>query len=146
MRRFLPLLLLVAVLGSFAVNLWAGPRPVGSYENAGLKNRHVITFIRRGSSRASGTYAVEPYDNDTGKFVSRSFTGERLDAKDNRWKITFKGGAPYELAPGTKTILWRFGIRDHQQVFIVPTYGKNYETNKYAPYEMVFTPTHRLVR
>lgn len=125
----------------FASALWAKAKATRTFENAGLKNKHVVT-LSQSDDTISGVYVVKPYE-DSEKESKRSFTGVKVAKKPGQWKISFKGGAPYEVAPGTKNVIWRLGVRDKKDVLIVLTYGKNYETGKYAAYEMVFVRVGR---
>ena len=49
--------------------------------------------------------------------------------------IMFDGGKPpYEVARGTKRIVWTLGAK----ALKIPMYGKNYDTNKYSTYTASF--------
>lgn len=127
-------LALILYAGVLAARSDGGVRKV-CFENDGLKNRHEVKLVMSGP-KISGVYKVEPYDNSE-KPIERAFRGTSTRTKTG-WllKVFFPKGAPYELAPNTKHIVWRMGKRGELRVLIVPTYGKNYPTRKYAASEM----------
>jgi hypothetical protein len=106
------------------------------FMSQGLKNRTDVKLTMHGA-RVLGSYHIVS-DDDSRKPVKRKFNGTRKHIK-NGWYLTiyFADGAPYQLPPKTKRIAWRLGNRNGREVLVVPTYGKNYQTEKYAAYEMV---------
>jgi hypothetical protein len=96
------------------------------FQNDGLKLRQRATFTITGA-KVEGTFESGGYDESTSA-ETFDFTGTKAG---NLLTIKFVGGkAPYELPPGTKRIVWTLTAR----ALKIPTYGKNYNTNRYAPY------------
>ncbi|HZT58905.1 MAG TPA: hypothetical protein VFA21_09795 [Pyrinomonadaceae bacterium] len=96
------------------------------FENDGLKLRQRATFTITGN-KVEGTFESGGYDEGTSA-ETFDFTGTKAG---NLLTIKFVGGKPpYELPPGTKRIVWTLAARSLK----IPTYGKNYNTNRYTPY------------
>jgi len=58
--------------------------------------------------------------------------------KDNTIQVNFgAAGIPYPTAPDQKDLAWRLEQQSGKDVLIIPTYGKNYETDEYSTYDMV---------
>ena len=99
------------------------------FENDGLKLKQIITMTITGA-KVEGTMESGGYDADT-SMETFDFTGTK---RGTLLSIKFGNKPPYELAPGTKRIVWTLGTRSLK----VPTYGKNYDTRKYSAYTAVF--------
>jgi hypothetical protein len=143
-RKILTLVVCVVSCAGVLAAHAGSSAPEKIFENDGLKNSHVVK-LKISGAKVSGIYRIENYDdsNKSKKFVElkstveREFLGTSIRTKTGALlKLFFAKGAPYQLAPNTKQILWRLGKLDGKEVLIVPTYGKNYQTGKYAAYEM----------
>jgi hypothetical protein len=99
------------------------------FENDGLKLQRRISFTIDGN-KIEGTLESGGYEKTT-SFETFDFTGTR---SGQRLTIKFDGNPPYELPPGTKTIVWKL----HKNVLDVPMFGKNYETNRNSAYTAKF--------
>jgi len=126
------------VLRLLCLFVLATPSTVASqtkcFVSDGLKNSHTVKMTITGRS-LSGVYIIEEYDSTSAK--RRRYSGRTRDGV--HWKIKFHGGgAPYELPPGTREIVWRRGKRGKREAFVIRMYGKNYETNRYVAYDATF--------
>ena len=126
MRRRLVLLFLCLLACSAPFTL-AGTEYC--FQNDGLKLRQSISFTIDGN-KIEGTFESGGYDKKTSS-ETFDFTGTRAG---QRLTIKFAGKPPYELPPGTKTIIWRLS----KDVLKIPMFGKNYETNRPAAYTARF--------
>lgn len=97
------------------------------FENKGLKSTHRISFELQGSKIVEGYYETIGDQPDTSA-ETFEFSGTK---SGNNLTIKFVGTIPYERPPRTKAIVWTLG----KNVLIVPTYGKNYNTNKRSTYQ-----------
>lgn len=100
------------------------------FQNDGLKLRQRATFTIIGA-KVEGTFESGGYDEST--------SAETFDFKGtksgNLLTIRFVGGKPpYELAPGTRRIVWTLTAR----ALKIPTYGKNYNTGRYTTYAAIY--------
>jgi len=102
------------------------------FKNDGLKVQQTVSFTVTGS-KIEGTFESGGYDQNTSA-ETFEFTGTK---RGNFLTIKFQGKPPYELAPGTRTIVWTLGARSLK----IPMYGKNYNTGKYSSYAAIFTMT-----
>lgn len=100
------------------------------FENKGLKSTHQISFELEGNKIVEGYYETIGDMPDTSA-ETFNFSGTK---SGNVLKIKFAGTIPYERAPKTTAIVWTLG----KSVLTVPTYGKNYNTNKYSTYQAKF--------
>lgn len=100
------------------------------FENKGLKEEHRISFELEGNKIVEGYY--ETIGDIPGTSAETfSFSGTK---SGNVLTIKFSGTIPYERPPKSKSIVWTLG----KTFLIVPTYGKNYDTNKYSTYQAKF--------
>lgn len=99
------------------------------FENDGLKVRQIVSMTITGN-KIEGTMESGGYDENT-SMETFDFTGTKTG---NLLTIKFAGKPPYELAPGTKKIVWTFGATTLK----IPMYGKNYNTKKYSTYTASF--------
>lgn len=99
------------------------------FQNDGLKLSQRVSFTINGD-KIEGTFESGGYDANTSS-ETFDFTGTRAGP---RLTIKFAGKPPYELPPGTKTIIWKLG----KNVLEIPMFGKNYETNRFAAYTAKF--------
>ena len=108
------------------------------FVNEGLKNQHRV-HLSIASSSLSGTYTIGDHgDEDKREY---RFTGTKQSKNGVQWRIKFsQARAPYEVPPGTKNIIWRRVTRGKKQVLVIKTYGKNYQSGKYAAYNMELEP------
>ena len=82
-------------------------------------------------NKIEGTFESGGYDETT-SMETFDFTGTKAG---NLLTIKFNAGKPpYEVARGTKKIVWTLGAKTLK----VPIYGKNYDTNKYSTYSAGF--------
>lgn len=100
------------------------------FENKGLKAEHRISFEIEGSKIVEGYFEVIGDMPDTSA-ETFNFSGVKTG---NSLKINFSGTIPYERPPKAKTILWTLA----RNVLKVPTYGKNYDTNKFSAYTATY--------
>jgi hypothetical protein len=126
MRRRLVLSFLCLLACSAAVAL-AGTEYC--FQNDGLKLQQRVSFTIDGN-KIEGTFESGGYDKDTSS-ETFDFTGTRAG---KQLTIKFDGKPPYELPPGTKTIVWKLS----KDVLEIPMYGKNYATNRYGAYTARF--------
>lgn len=95
------------------------------FQNDGLKVQERVSFTIKGN-KIEGTLESSGYDENTSA-ETFDFTGTK---SGNHLTIRFEGKPPYELPPGTRKIVWTLGAKTLK----IPTYGKNYNTNKYSTY------------
>lgn len=100
------------------------------FENQGLKSTHKISFELEGNKIVEGYYETIGDVPETSA-ETFNFSGTKTGASLN---IKFAGTIPYERSPKTKSIVWTLG----KMALTVPTYGKNYNTNKYSTYQAKF--------
>ena len=100
------------------------------FQNDGLKIRQIVSFTITGN-KVEGTLESGGYDADT-SMETFDFTGTK---SGNILTIKFQGKTPYEIAPGTKKIVWTLSTT----ALKVPTYGKDHKTNKYSAYTATYT-------
>ncbi len=100
------------------------------FHNDGLKIRQIVSFTITGN-KVEGTLESGGYDTDT-SMETFDFTGTK---SRNILIIKFQGKPPYEVAPGTKKIVWTLSTT----ALKVPTYGKNHKTNKDSAYTATYT-------
>lgn len=107
------------------------------FVNEGLKDKHTVEVTIAGT-KVSGVYTVvRGYDESAAE--KYKFSGTTRDG--SHLQIKFEGKAvPYELPPVDKSIVWTLLKRGRTDVLKIRTYGKNYETNKYAAYSMELEP------
>jgi hypothetical protein len=96
------------------------------FQNNGLKLQQTVSFTLT-KTKIEGTFESSSYEPTT--------SAETFDFKGTKTgkllTIRFAGAKPpYELPPGTKRIVWTLSSK----TLGIPTYGKNYNTGKYAPY------------
>ncbi|MGA9994235.1 MAG: hypothetical protein WBP93_02420 [Pyrinomonadaceae bacterium] len=129
-----PSLLLIVLLSSSFTPAQTGRR---CFVNEGLKDRHTVELTVSGS-KVSGVYTVvRGYDESAAE--KYQFTGTTRDG--SHLQIKFEGKAtPYEIPKGDRSIVWTLTRRGRAEVLKIRTYGKNYETNKYAAYVMELEP------
>lgn len=109
------------------------------FVNGGLKDKHTVELTISGA-KVSGVYTVEK-DYDENAAEKYQFTGTTRDG--SHLQIKFEGKvAAYEIPPGDRSIVWTLTRRGRAEVLKIRTYGKNYETNKYAAYVMELEPCH----
>ena len=99
------------------------------FQNDGLKLQQRVSFTINGN-KIEGTFESGGYEETTSS-ETFDFTGTRTG---QRLTIKFDGKPPYELPPGTKTIIWKLG----KDVLEIPMFGKNYETNRSSAYTAKF--------
>ncbi|MBS1792481.1 MAG: hypothetical protein JSS81_01435 [Acidobacteria bacterium] len=99
------------------------------FKNEGLKFVRTVSFTLQGN-KLEGTFESSGYEPTTSA-ETFEFTGRKTGS---RLTIKFAGKPPYELPPGTKTIVWTLG----PTTLKIPTYGKNYTTNRYSAYTAVY--------
>jgi hypothetical protein len=96
------------------------------FHNDGLKLQQNVSFTVT-KNKIEGTFESGGYDDNTSA-ETFDFTGTKVG---NLLRIRFAGKkAPYEMAPGTKRIVWTLGTKTLK----IPTFGKNYNTRKYSAY------------
>ena len=95
------------------------------FQNDGLKVQERVSFTIKGN-KIEGTLESSGYDENTSA-ETFDFTGTK---SGNHLIIKFEGKPPYELPTGTRKIVWTLGAKTLK----IPTYGKNYNTNKYSTY------------
>lgn len=97
------------------------------FENDGLKSTHRISFTLKGNKIVEGYFQALDYDDTTNTEIF-DFSGTKVG---KTLKVKFDDGSiPYEPPPKTKMIVWTLS----GNVLKVPSYGKNYETNKFSAY------------
>lgn len=121
MQRILGLLL----LGLFFTVGTAVAQKEYCFENDGLKVKQTVSMTITGT-KVEGTMESGGYET-TNSAETFDFTGTK---SGTLLTVKFQGKPPYELAPGTKRIVWTLANTSLK----VPTYGKNYNTKKYSPY------------
>lgn len=126
MRRGLVLLFL-CLLACSAPHALAGKEYC--FQNDGLKLRQNVSFTINGS-KIEGTFESGGYDKNTSSEMF-DFTGTRAG---QQLTIKFAGTVPYELPPGTKTIIWKLS----KDALAIPMFGKNHQTNRPAAYTAKF--------
>jgi len=99
------------------------------FKNEGLKQIHTVSFTISGN-KIEGTFEVSGYEGSTSA-ETFEFTGTK---SGNLLTIKFKGTIPYELPPRLKKIVWTLGKTSLK----IPTYGKDYETNKFSAYTATY--------
>jgi hypothetical protein len=99
------------------------------FQNDGLKLQQRVSFTINGN-KIEGTFESGGYDKNTSS-ETFDFAGTRAG---RGLTIKFAGNFPYELPPGTKTIIWKLS----KDVLEIPMFGKNYETNRSAAYTAKF--------
>lgn len=131
-----PSLLLIVLLSSSFTLAQTKRR---CFVNEGLKDRHTVELTIT-AAKVSGVYTVEKgYDENAAE--KYNFTGTTRDG--SHLQIKFEGKAtPYELPPGDRDIVWTLVRRGRVEMLKIRTYGKNYETNKFAAYVMELEPCH----
>ena len=102
------------------------------FENQGLKEISRISFELKGNKIVEGYFETIGYDADTSA-QAFEFTGIK---SGNQLTIKFARAIPYERPPKAKTIVWTLG----KNVVRVPTYGKDYRTNKFEAYTAEYEP------
>ena len=100
------------------------------FENAGLKENQMISFVVLSGNKVEGTFEKSGYDDMT----SGEMFGFLGTKKGNQLTIKFASNVPYQLPRKTKTITWTLA----GNTLKVPMYGKNYDTNKFAAYTATF--------
>lgn len=101
------------------------------FQNDGLKVQQKVKMILINNKKIEGVFESGGYDETT-SMKTFNFTGTKIG---NTLTIIFDGGKPpYEIAKGTKRIVWTLGAK----ALKIPTYGKNYDTNKYSTYTASF--------
>lgn len=86
------------------------------FQHDGLKLQQRVSFTINGN-KIEGTFESGGYDKNTSA-ETFDFTGTRAD---RRLTIKFVGKPPYELPPGTKTIIWKLS----GAALEIPMLGKN---------------------
>jgi hypothetical protein len=99
------------------------------FQNDGLKLRQNVSFIIDGN-KIEGTFESGGYDRNTSA-ETFDFTATRAG---QRLTIKFAGKPPYELSPGTKTIIWKLS----KDALEIPMFGKTYQTNRSSAYTAKF--------
>ena len=99
------------------------------FKNDGLKVTQTISYTLT-KNKLEGTMESGGYDTNTSA-ETFEFTGTK---GGSILTIKFQGKPPYELAPGTKKVVWTLTTRSLK----VPMYGKNYKTGKYSSYVATF--------
>ena len=128
MKRIIGLFISVLLLLFFTVGTTTAQKDY-CFENDGLKVKQTITMTITGA-KIEGTMESGGYET-TNSAETFDFTGTK---KGSSVTIKFAGKPPYELAPGTKRIVWPLTTKSLK----VPTYGKNYNTGKYSAYVATF--------
>lgn len=101
------------------------------FENQGLKVKQTVRMILINDKKIEGVFESGGGD-ETSPMETFKFDGTKTG---NLLTISFDGGRPpYEVARGTKRIVWTLGARTLK----IPIYGKNYDTNKYSTYAASF--------
>jgi len=97
------------------------------FENDGLKSTHRISFKLKGSKIVEGYFHTLDYEDTTAAQIF-DFSGTKVG---KTLKIKFDDDSiPYERPPKTKMIVWTLS----GNVLKIPSYGKNYDTNKFSAY------------
>ena len=123
--------ILVGVFCILAAAISASAQKNYCFENDGLKVKQIARMIIINNKKIEGTFESGGYDETT-SMESFNFTGTKAG---NLLTITFDSGKlPYEVAKGTKRIVWTLGAK----ALKIPIYGKNYDTNKYSTYSASF--------
>lgn len=99
------------------------------FEHHGLEFQQTVSFTINGN-KIEGTMESGGYDVDT-SFETFDFTGKRAG---QRLTIKFEGNFPYELPPGTKTIIWKLS----KDVLEIPMFGKTSQTKSASVYTAKF--------
>jgi hypothetical protein len=99
------------------------------FENHGLKLQRRVSLTMDGN-KIEGIFESGGYEKTT-SFETFDFTGTRAG---QRLTIKFDGNPPYELPPGTKTIVWKL----RKGVLEIPMFGQNHETERSAAYTAKF--------
>ena len=94
------------------------------FENKGLKGSAIISFTVKGNKISEGEFQTP---NNEGELYH--FTGTKTG---NNLTIKFDHSIPDELIK-VKRFVWIFG-----KTLKVPTYGKNYTTNKWGIYTAIY--------
>ena len=101
------------------------------FENDGLKVKQIVRMIIINNKKIEGTFESGGGD-ETSSMETFNFTGTKTGSL---LTIIFDSGKPpYEVAKGTKRIVWTLGAK----ALKIPIYGKNYDTNKYSTYSASF--------
>lgn len=115
--------------------LLACPAPLASagtdycFEHKGLEFQQRASFTINGN-QIEGTFESGGYKKTT-SFETFDFTGTR---SGGRLTIKFEGTIPYELPPGTKTLVWKLG----KGVLEIPMFGKTHQGKGPAAYTAKF--------
>lgn len=99
------------------------------FKNDGLKQVHTVSFTLTGNT-IEGAFEVSG-DDDATSAETFEFMGIKTG---NLLTIKFRGTIPYELPPRNRKIVWTLGKTSLK----IPTYGKDYQTNKFSAYTAVY--------
>jgi len=99
------------------------------FKNEGLKELHTVSFTITGN-KLEGVFEVSNGDVNTSA-ETFEFTGTKTG---NLLTIRFQGTVPYERPPRATKIVWTLG----KDTLKIPTFGKNYQTNKYSAYTAAY--------
>lgn len=97
------------------------------FKNDGLKMQYSISFLLVGNKVTEGEFSTWNYDASTSG-ETMHFSGTK---SGNTLTIKFDHTIPDGMPPKTKQFTWT--LKNNK--LIVPTYGKNYNTNKYSTYQ-----------
>ena len=99
------------------------------FQNDGLKLQQKVSLTVTGN-KIEGTFESGGYET-ANSAETFDFTGLK---NGNFLTVKFAGKPPYETAPGATRIIWTLRAGELK----IPTYGKNYNTNKYSAYTASF--------
>jgi hypothetical protein len=117
----------LCLLACSAPLAWAGTEYC--FQNDGVEFRRTASFTINGN-KIEGIFESGGYEKTTSA-ETFDFTGTR---SGQRLTIKFDGNPPYELPPGTKTIIWKL----RKDVLEIPMFGKTRETNRASAYTAKF--------
>jgi hypothetical protein len=101
------------------------------FEHDGLELQQRASFTINGN-KIEGTFESGGYDKNTSS-ETFDFTGTRAGRRLTI-KFKFRDSPPYELPPGTKTIIWKLG----KDALEIPMFGKTRRTNRSSAYTAKF--------
>lgn len=128
-RRMMKILIPMILLSSFSA--FAQEK---CFHNDALKGTQFVRFTLNDGGKISGTFE---YKNRESELAKKYRFGGALAA--NLLRVKFENNELPDIAPSEmRNLRWKLIEKAGEEILLIPFYGKNYETEKYAEYVVEF--------